>query len=113
MKKTLTTLFIVLTFYSFASAQHFYGPSSNNNSILQKGDMEFGIGAGYGLSYIDYGDSYSSIIGAFNASVSAEYYFSEEWGLKLKVIYDQKGSHDGSLVDNNGDEIDGLKAQFN
>jgi len=75
--------------------------------------MELGVGAGYGFSYVDYGDSYSSIIGAFNASVSAEYYFSEEWGLKLKVIYDQKGSHDGSLVDNDGDEIDGLKARFN
>lgn len=113
MKKNLITLFIILAFCNLASAQHYYGPSSSNNTILQKGDIEFGINAGYGISYIDYGDSYSSVLGAFNAAISAEYYFSDEWGLKIKVIYDQKGSSDGSLYDNTGNEIDGLKARFN
>ncbi len=115
MKRNLITLFLIAAFCYTASAQHYYGPSSSNagNTIFEKGDFEFGIGAGYGLSYIDYGNSYSSIIGAFNASVSADYYFSENWGLKIKVIYDQKGSNDGSLYDNNGNEIDGLKARFN
>jgi hypothetical protein len=112
MKKNLITLFIIAAFYNVASAQHFYGTPSSSN-ILEKGDVEFGIDAGYGFSYIDYGSSYSSILGAFNAAVSADYYFSDSWGLKIKVIYDQKGSSDGSLYDNNGNEIDGLKARFN
>ncbi len=114
MKKNLITLFILLAFCKLASAQHhFYGPSSSANTIFQKGDVEFGINAGYGFSYIDYGDSYSSILGTFNAAISADYYFSDTWGLKIKVIYDQKGSSDGSLYDNMGNEIDGLKARFN
>jgi hypothetical protein len=113
MKRNLIALLIAMAFCHIAYAQnHFYGPASYGN-LPQKGEVEFGVDAGYGISYIDYGDHYSSVLGTFNAAVSVNYFFSDEWGIKIKAIYDQKGSSDGSLYDNNGNEIDGLKAKFN
>lgn len=112
MKKIFIALLAAVAFCNLASAQHYYGPSSHNSTI-GKGSLEFGINAGYGFSYIDYGDNLSSAIGVFNVGVSANYCFSDTWGIKIKAIYDQKGSSDGSLYDDNGNVIDGLKARFN
>lgn len=34
---------------------------------------------------------------SFNAGVSGEYYFSDRWGLKAKLIYDSKGWSNGFI----------------
>ena len=37
----------------------------------------------------------------FNGGVSGEYYFSEGWGIKVKVNYDEKGWSNGYITDQN------------
>ena len=64
-----------------------------------KGKLEMGFGTGLNIAYIsdDYGDSNNHF--GFNAAASADYYFSEAWSMKVRVIYDQKGWDDGVLYD--------------
>ncbi|TJY37412.1 porin family protein [Pontimicrobium aquaticum] len=67
------------------------------------GDFELGLGLGLNLanvSTIDGQNNASSRI-SFNAGVSGEYYFSDRWGLKAKLIYDSKGWADGFITDEN------------
>jgi hypothetical protein len=89
MKKIFTTLFMVMGIYSLSQAQ-----------FKTKGDTEFGVGAGYGGAYLSNGGSgqTSKSIGAVNAAVSADHYFSDRWSLKVKVAYDQKGWGNGFLA---------------
>jgi len=71
------------------------------------GDFELGIGLGLNLanvSTIDGQNNASSRI-AFNAGVSGEYYFSDRWGLKAKLTYDNKGWSDGFITDENFNTI--------
>lgn len=68
-----------------------------------KGDFELGLGVGLNVSNvstIDNQDNASSLI-SFNAGVSGEYYFSDRWGVKAKLIYDRKGWSDGFITDEN------------
>lgn len=41
----------------------------------------------------------------YNNDVSSEYYFSDRWGAKLKVIWDNKGYSNGTIIDKSGNEI--------
>ena len=102
MKKILTTLIVVLAFYSLSHAQ-------------EKGNVEFGVNIGFNDSYVTDGSSgyNSSAVVGFNAGVSADYYFSDRWSLKVKAIYDQKGWGEGYLADDNGNEIDGFNFKVN
>jgi opacity protein-like surface antigen len=91
MKKILTTLLILGGIYSIASAQ-------------QKNDVQFGFNVGYNASTsmdnqagFTNTSSYSYLSG-FNAAFSAEYYFSDRWSIKGKLIYDQKGWGNGYVV---------------
>jgi outer membrane protein W len=106
MKKILTTLLILSGIYSVSYAQI-------------RNTAEFGVNIGYNTSGITYSNSgiNSDYTGGFNAGVSAEYYFSDRWGIKGKLTYDQKGWGNGylTLYDDNGNssEIDGVNFHLN
>jgi len=93
MKKIFVTLLIILGFYSFSHAQ-------------RRGDIQFGVTVGGNLSYIESDQYYdSNVLGGFNAGLSADYYFSRTWSLKVEGRYDQKGYADGTLYDDQGNDI--------
>jgi len=93
MKKILVTLLILLGFYSVSHAQ-------------RRGDVQFGVTVGGNLSYIQDDQYYSSnVLGGFNAGLSADYYFSRSWSLKVEARYDQKGYGGGTLYDDQGNDI--------
>jgi len=102
MKKILTTLLIVLGIATIASAQ-------------TKGNVEFGVNVGYNGAYvIETGSNYNSpAVSGFNVGVSADYYFSNAWSLKVKATYDQKGWGDGYLTDGQGNTINGVNYKLN
>lgn len=59
-----------------------------------KGDVEFGFTIGGNLSNITQADyTYSYAVG-YNAGISMEYYFSNSWGIKSKLMYDKLGWND-------------------
>ncbi|MES2543414.1 MAG: porin family protein [Bacteroidota bacterium] len=91
-KIVITTLLIAgISFGSFAQQK--------------KGDVEFGLNIGINQSTITNSiETADRRIGA-NLAGSLEYYFSNKWGIKTKLIFDQKGWNNGYLIDyNTGDE---------
>ncbi len=102
MKKIFTTLLIALGACTIASAQ-------------TKSNVEFGVNVGYNEAYVidSYSGANSSWVNGFNAGVSADYYFTRNWSLKLKVSYDQKGWGDGYITDNSGNTIYGINYRLN
>jgi opacity protein-like surface antigen len=102
MKKALITLLVLAGVYSAATAQ------TANSS-------EFGVNIGLNQSTVQSsgtGENATYKTG-INLGVSAEYSFSDRWGIKGKVIYDQKGWADGFLVLKDGTEIDGVDYHLN
>jgi len=91
MKKIFTTLFIVLGFYSLGYAQQ--------RPWQKAGTTEFGFDVGYNSAYIiQSGSGYGSdFVSGLNVGAYADHYFSNDWSLKVKVIYDQKGWGDGYI----------------
>jgi opacity protein-like surface antigen len=79
MKKIFTTIIIVFAAFTTALAQQ------------QKGDVEFGIHAGYSYSGVSSYFGNTDLKSSFNAGVSTDFYFSNRWSLKASVIFDQKG----------------------
>ena len=71
------------------------------------GDIEFGVNLGLNVSNVSTIDSdvnaKSKI--SFNAGLSGEYYFSDRWGIKLKLIYDSKGWANGYIEGDNNNTI--------
>ena len=65
------------------------------------GEFEFGGAFGYNVANVSTanGENSTSSLSSFNVGVSGEYYFSDRWGLKFKLIYDNKGWADG-FIDN-------------
>ena len=105
MKKLLISFVILSGTFLSASAQ-------KSNSV------EFGINIGSNESYItqgsgNYDQTKSDNVYGLNVGFSAEYYFSDRWGLKGKLIYDQKGWGNGYLVNADGSETDGVNFQLN
>jgi hypothetical protein len=91
MKKTLLIITTVL------------GLSLN---AQDKGNFEFGLGAGLNRSNIYSGNGSADVTTAFNIHGSGEYYFSDTWGIKAKVFYDRKGWDNGFITDiNSGEEF--------
>lgn len=80
MKKLVFTVIIAVGFVAASSAQ-------------DKGDVEFGVNIGYNISNITNNDErISSDSGnGLNVGVAADYFFSDRWSIKGKLIYDQKG----------------------
>lgn len=56
-----------------------------------KGDVEFGFNIGYNSASIYNSDDSSDAGSGFNVGAAADYYFSDRWSIKGKLIYDQKG----------------------
>ena len=87
MKKLWSTALLALGFVTISLAQN-------------KGDVEFGVNIGFNSSTVTDSNSYlqaDSGIG-FNTGFAADYYFSDEWSIKGKLIYDQKGWDNGSFT---------------
>ncbi|HEX3385331.1 MAG TPA: porin family protein [Mucilaginibacter sp.] len=102
MKKSLVLLAGLMGIYTISKAQ-------TTNST------EFGVNIGLNQSTVQYsgtGENADYRAGV-NLGVSGEYYFSNRWGIKAKVIYDEKGWGNGYLVLNDGTEIDGIDYHLN
>ncbi|HTI58218.1 porin family protein [Mucilaginibacter sp.] len=102
MKKILTAILILSGIYTTALAQ-----APNNG--------EFGINVGLNTSSVQYsgtGENSDYKVGV-NFGISGEYYFSDRWGVKAKVIYDQKGWGNGFIQLEDGTEIDGVNYHLN
>lgn len=75
-------------------------------SAQEKGKIEFAVGSGLNYSNAGnrHGNSDTNI--SFNVAVGADYYFSDRWSVRAKVIYDRKGWDNGfygyyePLIDN-------------
>lgn len=74
------------------------------SSAQSKGDVEFGVNVGYNSSTVQVSRSYFQPDSGqgLNVGFSADYYFSDRWSIKGKLIYDQKGWDNGSFEDANG-----------
>jgi len=89
------------------------------SALAQKTNaVEFGINIGANESYVmqgsssNYGNS-SDVVHGINLGFSMEYYFSDRWGIKGKLIYDQKGWGNGYVITPDGSENDGVNFQLN
>lgn len=101
MKKLFITILFCTAFYSLSFAQTSSG-------------TEFGVNVGYNSAYVTAGSGFNSAaISGFNAGASAEYYFSDRWSIKGKLIFDQKGWGNGFISDNNGNDINGVDFKLN
>lgn len=69
------------------------------SNAQEKGDVEFGINVGYNSSTVTVSNSiFQPDSGnGVNFGLAADYFFSEEWSIKGKLIYDQKGWNNGSF----------------
>ena len=56
---------------------------------------EFSASVGLNAATVTSDNLNGGTLTALNAGLGAEYYFSERWGIKAKVIYDQKGWANG------------------
>ncbi len=72
-----------------------------NIKAQAKGEVEFGIGVGFGTAEIrttnhqnNYRDKF-----VYNIGLSGEYYFSNRWGLKMKLLFDNKGTSNYFVLD--------------
>jgi opacity protein-like surface antigen len=97
MGKAMIMLLVVAGMCSCAAAQ-----TANQ--------AEYGFGIGLNQSTVQYSGTGENATykNGFNLGVSAAYSFSDRWGVKARVIYDEKGWADGFLVLNDGTEIDGV-----
>lgn len=104
MKKFITLLFILTCVTSVCFAQR-----------TRTGTTEFGFNIGYNSANVSYsgtGDNSDNVSG-LNLGFSAEYYFSNSWSIKGKLIYDQKGFGNGFVAFPDGSEIDGVDFHLN
>lgn len=89
MKKIVVATIIALGLTSAVSAQ-------------KKGNVEFGFNIGYNSSSVSDSNESSDSGSGLNLGGSVDYYFSNSWSIKGKLIYDQKGWDNDYIEDNNG-----------
>ena len=63
-----------------------------------KGKVEFGLNIGYNNATVSDADYTADNGSGFNLGASADYYFSDAWSMKIKLIYDQKGWDNGYII---------------
>ena len=93
MKKTLYIVLFTLLSITSLNSQN-------------KKDLEFTAHLGVSfanLSSTEYGSTNSKL--DYNIGVSGEYYFSNEWGIKIKFILDNKGWANGFVTDENNNSL--------
>ncbi|WP_055446208.1 porin family protein [Lacinutrix mariniflava] len=86
---------------------------STVNAQLDKGDFELGAGIGASFSNVTVsGNSENSTnsLTSINFGASGEYYFSDRWGIKAELNYDQKGWADGFIF--NEDTLENTTTDF-
>lgn len=76
-----------------------------------KGKVEFGLNIGYNTATVSDSDFTADTGSGINLGASADYYFSDRWSMKAKMIYDQKGWDNGYVYI--GDEGDEFMTDFN
>lgn len=66
----------------------------------QKGNIEFGFNVGYNSTSVSDGDAVRDpdYNRSFNFGASVDYYFSDRWSIKAKLIYDKKGWDNTSML---------------
>ncbi len=89
MKNFALTIIVLLGFSLTVSAQ-------------KKGDVEFGLNVGYNNSTVSDSEYAADSGSGFNFGGSMDYYFSNSWSIKGKLIYDQKGWDNGYIEDSDG-----------
>lgn len=89
MKKSIIATLMVLGLTSVISAQ-------------KRGDVEFGFNIGYNRSNASNSETSAEYSSGINFGGSLDYYFSNSWSIKAKLIYDQKGWDDDYIEDLNG-----------
>ncbi len=85
MKKVIVFAFVLFSLTSFGQKN-------------KKGDFECGFNLGYNMS--DIGNNANDISeegSGINVGLAADYFFSDRWSIKGKLIYDQKGWDNGFI----------------
>ena len=72
-----------------------------NIKAQEKGSIELGVNAGVNFSAATSGGNNTNNLTGFNFAAVGEYYFSDTWGIRAKLIYDTKGWADGFYTDQN------------
>ncbi len=80
MQRFLTLLIIFLGIYSASSGQS-----------KPKSEFGFGLGLNSAAVITVMGTGSTGTNGGFNAGASGDFYFSDRWSFKAKMIFDQKG----------------------
>ncbi len=65
----------------------------------EKGKVEFGFNIGYNSASVSDSEESADVISGLNVGAMADYYFSDRWSIKAKLIYDQKGWSNGFIRD--------------
>ena len=92
MNKLYITALVAICFSTLSYAQ-------------DKGDVEFGANVGFNHSTVSTAavESFQADTGTgFNLGLYADYFFSYNWSIKAKLIYDQKGWNNGTFSNNTG-----------
>lgn len=89
MKKIILSCVAIIASCAFVNAQ-------------SKGNVEFGFNGGLNTSLIADSNGTSDYRSGFNAGASADFYFSNNWSLKVKAIYDRKGWNNDVIEDSQG-----------
>lgn len=89
----VTLLFVVVAVAMVTKAQKHEG-------------LEIGMGIGFnGARVVAPGDDNINTRFTFNSGFSGEYYFSGRWGAKLKLLWDNKGFSNGTIIDMAGNTL--------
>ena len=64
-----------------------------------KGAVEYGFNAGYNISTVVSSEDNADSGNGFNVGFAADFYFSDRWSIKGKLIYDQKGWDNDVITD--------------
>jgi len=62
-----------------------------SGNAQEKGKIELGASTGLNYSAISNSDGSSDGSISFNLAASADYYFSDRWSVRAKLVYDRKG----------------------
>lgn len=76
---------------------------AGTTSMHAQKDSGFEIGGNVGVSFAAVSDiegqNSTDALTSFNIAATGEYYFSDRWGLKTKLILDNKGWANGFIID--------------
>lgn len=92
MKKFITVALVAIGFVNSVNAQG-------------KRNVEFGLNVGVNFSNISNSEDSAESSTGFNVGGSMDFYFSDRWSIKGKLIYDRKGWDDDFISDQSGNLV--------